>query len=67
MHLPSTENMVTGSTRDDRNKSKSNIQNNNEYFYILAFIPSLKSVLFGSQMTIECYGKVATKAMILTI
>lgn len=49
-----------------KNKKKSNIQNNNEYFYILAFIPSLKSVLFGSQMTIECYGKVAIKATIMT-
>lgn len=49
------------------NKTKSNIQNNNEYFYILAFIPSLKSVLFGSQMTIECYGEVAIKATIMTI
>lgn len=43
-----------------RNKIKSNIQNNNEYFYILTFIPSLKLVLFGSQMTIECYGKETT-------
>lgn len=57
MHLPSTEKTVTDSTRDDTEKTKSSIQNNNEYSYILIFIPSLKFVLFGSQTTVECYGK----------
>lgn len=40
-----------------QNEIKPHIQNNNEYFYTLTIIPSLKLALFGSQAVIERCGK----------